>query len=250
MSRLLLLECAARLGPDAVDFGEEKRLVREAINRGRYGAAFTVEDAPSLQWGDLLFELDAFRPTLLHFSGHGYDDGTLRIRTPDGGSAPADSDGLCGLLAALDPQPALVVFNACWSAELAEQAAKSLPCTIGINGTVSDRAAIAFARYLYGMLASGRTIDYAHRMAVQAARTHGLGEWNRIPLFTEEDGHTLRNVVPASHFPSPSTTPRKPGTAAALARLRGSSDEITRAKGVLDALGLLQHWEDTDRNHD
>ncbi|MFV2198855.1 hypothetical protein [Nocardiopsis sp. LOL_012] len=250
MSRLLLLECAARLGPGTVDFGEEKRLIRDAVGRGRYGAAFTVEDAPSLQWGDLLFELDAFRPTLVHFSGHGYDDGTLRIRTPDGGSAPADSDGLCGLLAALDPPPMLVVFNACWSAKLAEQAAKALPCTIGINGTVSDRAVIAFARYLYGMLTGGRTIEYAALMAVQAARTHGLDEWNRIGLFIGDDSHALRNVVPASHFSSPSTTtPHKPGTASALARLRGSPDNITRAKGVLEALGLLQSWEDTDKDH-
>nr|WP_239646449.1 CHAT domain-containing protein [Nocardiopsis prasina] len=234
---MLLLECAARLGPDAVDFGEEKRLIREAVNRGQHGAAFTVEDAPSLQWGDLLCELDAFRPTLLHFS-------------VVGGSAPADSDRLCGLLTALDPQPGLVVFNACWSAELAEQVAKTLPCTISISGTVSDRAAIVFARYLYGMLAGGRTTDYAHRMAVQAARTHGLGEWNRIRLFTGEDGQALRNVVPASCFPPPpASTPRKPGTAAALARLCGSPDDITRAKNVLDVLGLLQHWEDTGREH-
>jgi tetratricopeptide (TPR) repeat protein len=127
---------------------------------------------------------DAGRPFhLLHFIGHGrYDARTghseLFMERDDGTLDRVDADDLVSVLRA--HQLRLVFLNACQSAatstlEVTRGLAPALlrsgiPAVIGMQVTVLDEVAVAFARHFYAALADNRPVDLALAEARQLAR--------------------------------------------------------------------------------
>ncbi len=109
------------------------------------------------------------RPAVVHFAGHGNarslsiieDRGLLANETP------LDADQLCDMLQTMQERVRLCVLNACVSEELAQRLvdAGAVDYAIGWPVTVSDSAAIAFSRALYGALGDGRSIGDAVTLA-------------------------------------------------------------------------------------
>ena len=91
------------------------------------------------------------------------DDRSLSI-IEDGGSLaneiPLSADGLCEVLQSMEKRIRLCVLNACASAELASRIVRASAAdhAVGWPGKISDSAAIAFSRALYGALGDGRDI--------------------------------------------------------------------------------------------
>jgi hypothetical protein len=112
------------------------------------------------------------RPAIVHFAGHGNSRSLSIIE--DRGSlvneTPLDADQLCGVLKAMEKRARLCVLNACMSAELAQRLvqAHAVDHAIGWPATVSDSAAIAFSRALYGALGDGRSIADAVDVGIVA----------------------------------------------------------------------------------
>jgi hypothetical protein len=111
------------------------------------------------------------RPAVVHFAGHG-DERSLSIIEDKGLIASAtslDATQLASLIRAMN-SVRLVVLNACGSDHVAKELVTmgAVEWAIGWQGKVSDSAAIAFSRALYGALGDGRSVSDAVALAAQA----------------------------------------------------------------------------------
>lgn len=112
------------------------------------------------------------RPTVIHFAGHG-DNRSLSIvedRDLVVTETPVTGEELRALLQTLRDRARLCVLNACESEALARQIveAEAVDSAIAWPSKVSDPAAIAFSKALYGALGDGLNIVESVRVATQA----------------------------------------------------------------------------------
>ncbi|MEV5880074.1 CHAT domain-containing protein [Streptomyces sp. NPDC052101] len=148
---------SAPLDEARLRLGAEQRLIREAADRS--AGRLTVEVQPAARASDLLSRLHAVRPHLVHFAGHGTDDGRLLFEDETGTSAPVPVGALA---TALGVRPVdCVVLNSCWSAAYADALLDSAGTVVGTRGELPDDAALAFAEGFYGSLADSTAIDRA-----------------------------------------------------------------------------------------
>lgn len=115
------------------------------------------------------------RAAVVHFAGHG-NDRSLSIIEDHGllaNETPLDADHLCDMLRTMQERVRLCVLNACVSVEMAQRLvdAGAVDYAVGWPAEVSDSAAIALSRALYGALGDGRSIVDAVALARLAAGT-------------------------------------------------------------------------------
>lgn len=109
----------------------------------------------SAQLVDLIEALIRIRPHIIHFAGHGAEDGNLKLQAIDGRSLDLNPDQLMQLLKLVhDRSPVTaVVFNLCYSYTLLEQAAPLFDYVIGWKGELPDKKGKIFAESFYRPLA-------------------------------------------------------------------------------------------------
>jgi hypothetical protein len=69
-----------------------------------------------------------------------------------------------------------IVLNACYSEIQAQAIATHINYVIGMNQSISDRAAIAFTIGFYQALGAARTIDEAYKLGCIQIRLQGIPE--------------------------------------------------------------------------
>ncbi|WP_404391343.1 CHAT domain-containing protein [Humibacillus xanthopallidus] len=151
---------------------------------------------------------------VLHFIGHGdYDAGTqqgvIALVGPDGRRDLVDAERLATLLGEAEPTPRLVVLNSCSSGEegtrdlfsgTAAALVRSGICAVAaMQFTISDAAAVRFARGFYTALANGRDLA----ASIRAGRIEILGtprslEWVTPVLYLRGDNARLFDLHPPS----------------------------------------------------
>ena len=190
--------------------GEKERLVEALAPLIDAGLARLewIEDA---SWDRLHARLLADPWHVLHFIGHSsYDaatgEGLLAFCRADGRADLVGSAALADLLDEAEPSPRLVVLNSCMSGasgltELFSGTAAALVrggigAVVAMQFTISDGAALAFARGFYAALAHGRSIDDATRSG--RISILGLGrdtlEWVTPVLYLRGDDTQLFSV--------------------------------------------------------
>jgi Domain of unknown function (DUF4384)/CHAT domain len=152
--------------------GEEYRAVRGRLVAS--GARERVECvyAPEVRVDELAGVLQCYAPFVLHFSGHGDDEGALLLPDASGRAAAVSVEGLTRLFAALsrDLPIRCVVLNACHSATLAAALTPWVDCVIGIAASLRDTTAVAFAGAFYEALGFGRDVALAYDLACAQVR--------------------------------------------------------------------------------
>lgn len=150
----ILMLSASPLSKEALRVDEEAREIQGELDRSERGREFTVITRPALRYADLQYELLKFKPTVLHFSGHGEESG-IYVEDSAGQAHLVSGSSLVSLLAipVIRRRLRLVVLNACLSADQAKAIADTIDgMVVGMSNEVDDRAAIEFARGLYGAL--------------------------------------------------------------------------------------------------
>ena len=167
--RVLFLTCSpsdeARLRVDM-----EHRAVMEAINNNHLGDRITMKALPAATIDDLRRALLSGDFEVVHFSGHG-DRDCLVFETADGTSSPAPVAAIAELIGRY-PSVKCVLLNACEAATTL--CAPISPVTVGMDKSITDAAAIEFARGFYEALVAGRTIDFAIGEGISAVKLKGL----------------------------------------------------------------------------
>ncbi|MBS4096280.1 MAG: SUMF1/EgtB/PvdO family nonheme iron enzyme [Sulfuricella sp.] len=124
------------------------------INNSLAKSAYTPNHHPSVRIGDLPNLFRTHQPHLIHFSGHGVEEG-LYFQDDNGQLLLADPDGLAKLFGLFKPAIECVVLNACYTERQAEAIACHVPYVVAMSKAVGDQAAIDFAKGFYDSLAAG-----------------------------------------------------------------------------------------------
>ena len=89
------------------------------------------------------------RPHIVHFSGPGSGADGIVLEKGDGESVLVGTEALANLFALHQDNVQYVVLNACFSSQQAEAISTHIPFVIGMNNSVDNDAAIAFAVGFY-----------------------------------------------------------------------------------------------------
>lgn len=145
--------------------GEERREIDQRIQKGKYRDRLELADAWAITRGDLIETLLRYKPTVLHFSGHGGEQGQIILNDESGRAAAVSAEALADLFRIFSAKGLrCVLLNACYSAVQAEAIAQHIDCVIGISGTIPDPTALAFASGFYAGLAAGESMQLAFEL--------------------------------------------------------------------------------------
>ena len=127
-----------------LDLTREAETIQRQLHQGEHRERFQLEQRWNAEVTQLPGLLLRYTPQVLHFGGHGTDDGRLYFRGADGRAVVADEASIARLFGVL-AGVRCVVLNACHSSEQARSIAKHVDVVIGMSAAVEDTDAIRFA---------------------------------------------------------------------------------------------------------
>ncbi|GIG64716.1 CHAT domain-containing protein [Phytomonospora endophytica] len=156
----------------------EQARIRSVVERANHRDLIQMDARASATAVDLLDGILRFRPHVVHFSGHGDEDGALFFEE-DTDIAPKDTAVtprvFAAAMAATDTPPILVLLNACDSAvQIGDLVRDIVPFAIGMSDEIMDGDAITYAANFYAAVANGHSIRSAHAAGQVALELAGL----------------------------------------------------------------------------
>lgn len=157
--RKILLVAANPVGTDALELPKEFREIEEALEVADYGGLFKVKLMGATRIRDLRRQLIKYKPHIVHFSGHGIDNGIL-LENSNGKAEVMSSQSLADLFRLSNENIECVILNACDSDDTAEAIGEHIDYSIGMNAPIGDKTAIDFSLGFYDGLAGRANLDY------------------------------------------------------------------------------------------
>lgn len=213
---------ASPTGLRELNVEQEKLRLMKATERLQAQGLVEVKWLPGQTWRDLQRAMRSGPWHIFHFVGHGMfdrvrDEGVIAVADDAGESYSLTATDLSRLLA--DHKPLrLVLLNACESARGSSQdlfsstasilVRRGIPAVVAMQYSITDCAAVEFARSFYESLADGLPADAAVSEARKAVSIAAAGsvEWATPVLFLHaSDGRIfdLAALPPAAPEPAP-----------------------------------------------
>ena len=176
MMRKILVLSANPKDTARLRLAEEVRDIREGLERSRHRDQFDLVSEWAVRPRDLQRAMLEQLPQIVHFSGHGSEEG-LFFEDTVGNSKLISHSALASLfrLLAQRVQIDCVVLNGCYSEGQAVAIAQHAPYVIGMRQSVEDDAAIEFAVGFYDALARGDSVEFAFESGKVAMELNGTG---------------------------------------------------------------------------
>ena len=140
---------------------QEVREIQKAIQRSEFRERFQFSQNWAIRPTDLQEILLHNKPDIVHFSGHGSNDGELILENNEGKAQPVSQRALKQLFSLLKDNIKCVVLNSCYSEAQAQAIAENIDGVVGMSKSVNDVAAITFASAFYQALGFGRDLQTA-----------------------------------------------------------------------------------------
>lgn len=186
----------------------EHRTIEERLRGAPFGDRFELISGWALRVQDLQASLLRHRPQIVHFSGHGTEDGSITLESASGKPQRVTAEALVSLFQLLRETVRCLVLNACHSDVQAKALSSHLDCVIGMSTSVGDGAAIAFSSAFYQALASGESVNTAFEFGCNQIQLEDLGEDLTPTLYVKDGLKPLRFVSEPTAAP-PSTAPSR-----------------------------------------
>lgn len=148
-----------------IQVDEEAREIQRRLEEGPYRDNFELQVHPATRPGDIQRLLLKYRPHIVHFSGHGHKTRQIILGGPHGRAKTVDKLGLARVFALYKHHVRLVVFNACFTDELARSVTQKIDYAVGAGKGIGDQAGVAFAGAFYRALAFGNSVRDAFASA-------------------------------------------------------------------------------------
>ncbi|KAF3885332.1 MULTISPECIES: protein kinase domain-containing protein [Nostocales] len=94
------------------------------------------------------------KPSIVHFCGHGMENGCLIFESDNGTAEPVKPEGLAAFFKQHTSHVQCVLLNACYSAKTAHLMCQHINYVIGMNQEILDESAIKFAEGFYEYIAN------------------------------------------------------------------------------------------------
>ncbi len=165
----ILLVFANPRDTESLRLESEERAIQEAIQLGRHrdNIALTVRHAATIHDVRRAMLNEQFQ--IVHLAGHGTPDGLI-LENEQGRRHLVPQEALADFFRLYNETLRCVVLNACYSLSQGHLISFGVPYTIAMDGAVSDRAAIEFARGFYDTIGAGHTFEMAYEQGRIAAR--------------------------------------------------------------------------------
>jgi len=183
-----------------LQLGKEVREITANVREAAHGVLFEVVPEFAVRRRDLIKLLRRHGPAVVHFSGHGSEEGSIFLVSDDDKPLPLNAEALKMIFAEFKDSVQLVFLNACYTRVEVEAIAQEIDCAVGTEAGISDRAAITFAATFYNELASGSTVGKAFNLGKAQLKGEGLETEAKINVFAKQgvDYHQVRFVGPQS----------------------------------------------------
>lgn len=180
------------LAANAIDnkwcrLNKEFREIKKKIEIAKRRDQITLINEGAVQVHCLQQFLNNDRPTIVHFSGHGTEEGKILLLDQEEKPIAISGKALASALRQLRTRVRCVVLNACYSKTQAEELKQEVDCVIGMSSSISDKAAIAFSYAFYLGLASGRSINSAFEQGKTEIMFYGTQEEDIPKLISRDD---------------------------------------------------------------
>ncbi len=142
---------------------QEMREVERLLQLGRDRERFRLEHCVAARLRDIGQALGDYWPQIVHFAGHGRDDGSLALEDDFGRASFVNPAGLANLLGEFAASVRCVIVNACHSLALAEAMSEQIDYVVGMRSEILDVASVQFSVGFYQGLFAGKTVPDAFR---------------------------------------------------------------------------------------
>jgi hypothetical protein len=172
---------------DRVFLDREARAIKHGIVQANGGGRLVFDSEWAVTVQDLLRALQARRPEIVHFSGHGAGRAGIYLHQGEGGAVPVATSALSDIFEVASDHVRLVVLNACKTHEQAEAISQVVEFVVGTRDAVSDEASRAFSEAFYTALAFRQTVSRAFRLGRAAAEASAAGYGQYFDLWSRKD---------------------------------------------------------------
>jgi len=138
-------------GTDLRAIDREVRAIQAELERSSFRDRFELVTRWAVEPLDLIRGLRELKPTVVHFSGHGGQNG-LFFQTAEGHAQLVTPAALAEAFGAAGASVKLVVLSACFSEVQADALLAHVDHVVGIGGSTHEAAARTFAIGFYGGL--------------------------------------------------------------------------------------------------
>lgn len=177
---------------------EEARAIHEKIRLSDFRDSVKFETRWAVRPLDILQVINECQPTIIHFSGHGAQDGSLVLQDANGRDKFVSIEAISQLLKTVSEEIRFMFFNCCFSKEQAASAVEHVEGAIGMNAAIGDDAARIFAAQFYSAIGFGKSVPIAFGQAKAALMLEDIPEEDTPELFLQDgiDADSLVLVAP------------------------------------------------------
>ncbi|WP_441228159.1 CHAT domain-containing protein [Tardiphaga sp. 20_F10_N6_6] len=170
-ARVKILLVSANSLSNPLDIEAEVRDLLRQLGRTLHRDKVEINHCQAATPDEVVFALRTFMPDIVHFSGHGDEQGVELRAEGSGGTHVA---GIAIARAFQDRGVRLAVFNVCHSNHYAAAIALYVEAVVATSDEVDDDAAKYFAVAFYRTIASGFTAGQAFRDGTSAVEMNGF----------------------------------------------------------------------------
>lgn len=185
---------------------EEKELMdtcQKSANREHY----VIESKGAVSIRDLHEYLEAFKPTILHISGHGNAEGKLYFHDAENHKKEVSMAKFCDFIKNYNSHLKCIFLNACFSISGIESTQiHEGQAIIGMKEEVPNDTAVLFSKSFYTSLFGGKSIQDSFQSALGVVGIDGFGD-ESIPIKIGSTTLDSLDPIPAGGTPD-SVIPR------------------------------------------
>jgi hypothetical protein len=164
-ARTILFLAASPSDWEPIRPDRELKKIREQLRLDQGGGDLTLVDDVAVRLHDINPALLRHTPDVVHFSGHGDEEGRLYVEDEDGYGRPTNIEGMAEQFGSHKTTIRCVVVNACHSARLAQAISGHIDYAVGMNASIGDRVSISFSVAFYQTYFATDNVPFAFEVA-------------------------------------------------------------------------------------
>jgi len=174
---------------------EEVRAISEMIRKSEHRDAVDLKSCWAVRPMDVLQAINEHKPSIVHFSGHGSDQGEVIFQDESGYTKPVSLDAIVQMFKACSNDIRLAFFNTCYSQKQAEAIVDHVHAAIGMKTTIGDEAARVFAAQFYSAIGFGNSVKGAFEQAIALVMMEGIPEADTPELFLADNVNGEKLII-------------------------------------------------------
>lgn len=173
---------------------QEARDIEEKIKLSKHRDSVKFKTKWAVRAADILQAINDYNPEIIHFSGHGNEDG-LALEKTDGSTHFVHVDAITQAIQTTSDNIKLIFFNTCHSHTQAEAVTEYIDVAIGMNDTISDEAAKVFSAQFYSSIGFGYSVEKSFQQGIAALMLENTDEDHIPQLFMKKQVHAQEVVI-------------------------------------------------------